>query len=188
MLLGLLSLLKRYICTSPPSFSQAANTSNSLIIVNLAATPVFKLLSSADYNGIVVDFPFLYCWYPAFCWDDCLQATAVTFSHSMTFFSFFFFLMQVVKIVISLLCVADLGQLQLLCKTTERICEYRYFSVISHFRSQVKAHYTEHLSLERHASHHHHIRILLSYSAFLPTCIFCKETFGTFIFILVWRK
>lgn len=93
VLLGLLSLLICYICTSPPSFSQAANTSNSLIIVNLAATPVFKLLSSADYNGIVVDFPFLYCWYPAFCWDDCLQATAVTFSHSMTFFSlsFFFF-------------------------------------------------------------------------------------------------
>lgn len=102
-----------------------------------------------------------------------------------------------VKIVISLLCVADLGQLQQHKKTTDWMCEYpvtsfqgyKYFRAILCFRSRAKARYTEHSSLKRRASRHHCVRILAAYSVFLAMCILIwKESLGPFIFILDCRE
>lgn len=53
---------------------------------------------------------------------------------------------------------------------------YRYFKTVLCFMSKAKARYTEHSSLERHASHHHFVRILVAYSVLLPMCTLWQKS------------
>lgn len=66
---------------------------------------------------------------------------------------------------------------------------YRYFRAILCFRSKAKAHYADHSPLERRASHHHCVRILVAYPVSLSMCILMrKESLEPFIFILDCRE